>query len=893
MPYIVVENGDKKGKRVEIPDHGTIVVGRGSDADIAVSDHLCSRHHFQVRHNGSQFLIQDLGSSNGTFVNDRRLSEETWLATGDGIQAGETQLTFLTESASGTRGLVGKTVGGYRILDRVGRGGMGTVYKANQVSLNRTVALKILSHKAADDPSFVSKFKREAQAAGRLNHPNIVQCYDVGSDGGLHYYSMEFIENGSVEDMVRKNGKVDPELALAIMLDAAKGLEYAEKKRLVHRDIKPDNLMVNSEGVVKIADLGLARDADRTHEDEGIFGTPHFISPEQAQGQRVDTRSDIYSLGASVYYILAGETPFSGENVREIVQRQINEDPEPIRRLNKDVPTGLAQLVSEMMAKDPENRPKSARDLVESLESLSASMDKGNKSRIMLAVAAVLVLAGIAAWWFTRDTEPKKDEGGNTPTPIPSPAPHNPTQPGIRVAQERRETEALKKLHEVQLEATRLVGAAKTVEAMRNLATQYDQVAQEFGAEGDFPSTESALKAVEFARTLRTEADEMENAASQVAEAEQKKEEEAKKAATVVLNAVGKALGSEQWATALAELNKGLKNPVILGSTQANTLSQKIADVVSAAVAKAKADIVEADRELELGQFDIAESRLIKRKENLVAGFEPGAVPGAIAIEVSKIETSLTEFKEQRASALAAALEQDQKTATGVRMEVFRQICDSFQPNQARTRLESLKGELSTEPWKGQIDRDLEDIATLERLRDQYLKSIENDPPSVRKDKIAVPSPTDPNRDQVWDLKGYKDGALILERGRGRFRREVTFAEFSPAELYRRVFSSRLENPQGASRDVAIAHILSGKSQEAMEFVPDSETALMARCRKEVEATLLVKRIRKLESEADSDPMNYLQILPRVKRFISQYASTLVFLRNTNGTTPLKPVTHQ
>src|SRR5262249_25370051 len=149
-------------------------------------------------------------------------------------------------TGAGARGLLGKTVAGYRILDRIGRGGMGTVYKANQVSLNRVVALKILSHKTAQDPAFVKRFHKEAQAAGRLNHPNIVQVYDVGSDGGLHFYSMEYIENGSVQDLATKEGKLGADLALSIILDAARGLEYAEKRGLVHRDIKPDNLMINA-----------------------------------------------------------------------------------------------------------------------------------------------------------------------------------------------------------------------------------------------------------------------------------------------------------------------------------------------------------------------------------------------------------------------------------------------------------------------------------------------------------------------------------------------------------------------------------------------------------------------------------------------------------------------
>ena len=274
MPYLVVENGNRRGFKVEIPPGSKVVVGRDGRADIEGSDHLCSRHHFEVEATADGFTLRALGSSNGTYVNDERSIGDAALRHGDCIQAGETQLTFLVDAGQGARGLVGKTVGGYRILERIGRGGMGTVYRANQTSLNRTGALKILSPKIAEDPAFVSKFQKEAQAAGRLNHTNIVQVYDVGSEGGLHFYSMEYIENGSVQDLATREGTIGADLALAIVIDAAKGLEYAEKKSLVHRDIKPDNLMVNAEGVVKIADLGLARDAAKTVRETGSQGFP-------------------------------------------------------------------------------------------------------------------------------------------------------------------------------------------------------------------------------------------------------------------------------------------------------------------------------------------------------------------------------------------------------------------------------------------------------------------------------------------------------------------------------------------------------------------------------------------------------------------------------------------
>ena len=558
MPYLVVENGNNRGLKIEIAEGAKVTLGRDAKADVPVSDHLCSRCHFEIRSESGEFVLEDMGSSNGTFVNDERI-QRAILRHGDGIQAGETQLTFLLEGDQTGRGLVGKVLGGYRILERIGRGGMGTVYKANQTSLNRTVALKILSPKVAEDPTFVAKFQKEAQAAGRLNHPNIVQVYDVGSDGGLHFYSMEYIENGSVQDLATREGVVETDLAVEIVIDAARGLEYAEKKHLVHRDIKPDNLMVNSEGVVKIADLGLARDGGRnretgdTDDDEGIFGTPHFIAPEQAQGLAVDTRSDIYSLGASFYRLVTGNTPFQGDNVREIVSKQIHDAPKPVRDINRKVPANVAQIIEKMMEKDPDDRYANASDLLVDLERASARLDgSSNRTFIRAAAVSAIAAAGIAA--FVMFSGPNDDEGDKeNPKPAPVTAPNPQSQRDEEL--ERKRVEGLRAFGLIKVDDARLIGKDRTEQALTELATRFEAFAGEYTEA--LPKESEA--AANLARRLRDQVKELAAARARAEEAEARKLQSAEQHRDKTIAAADAAAAKGEWGAAVQALVEAVK----------------------------------------------------------------------------------------------------------------------------------------------------------------------------------------------------------------------------------------------------------------------------------------------------------------------------------------------
>ena len=201
----------------------------------------------------------------------------------------------------------------YEITEKIGEGGMGIVYKARQKSMERTVALKILMPKFSSRPRFVEQFIKEARAAGALNHPNIIQVHDVASENGVHYFSMEYIDGPTAMSLLRDQGTLSQQLACEIIRQTAKALSYAHENRIIHRDIKPDNIMLISTEAVKLADLGISKTFDEA-EAEGklkrIPGTPHYMALEASRGNKIDHRIDIYSLGVTLYQLLSGKTPF-------------------------------------------------------------------------------------------------------------------------------------------------------------------------------------------------------------------------------------------------------------------------------------------------------------------------------------------------------------------------------------------------------------------------------------------------------------------------------------------------------------------------------------------------------------------------------------------------------
>jgi serine/threonine protein kinase len=274
-------------------------------------------------------------------------------------------------------------VGGHRLLKRIGRGGMGEVYKALQLNMDRVVALKILTPRLAKDEKYIARFRREARAAGRLNHPNLVLVYDVGEDAGKHYFSMEYVEGRTVKEVLKREGRFTPASALTIIEQIAAALECAHRGKIIHRDIKPDNILLTANGTAKLADLGLAKVLEGSlHESEtqaGVtMGTPRYMSPEQARAEAsLDHRADLYSLGATLYHMLTGEAPFDGSSSLDILLKVLREPPPRPDRLEPLLPPPLTQLVLRLLAKDPAERPQTAAGVWREVRALRDDLEAG------------------------------------------------------------------------------------------------------------------------------------------------------------------------------------------------------------------------------------------------------------------------------------------------------------------------------------------------------------------------------------------------------------------------------------------------------------------------------------------------------------------------------------
>jgi eukaryotic-like serine/threonine-protein kinase len=249
--------------------------------------------------------------------------------------------------------------GRYRLEARIGAGGMAEVFRGFDTVLNRTVAIKTLNAPFARDASFVERFRREAQAAARLSHPNIVATYDSGTDGDTQYIVMEFIEGRTLAEFLGSGKTLTPDHATQVAGEVCNALTVAHTQGVIHRDIKPGNIMVTRDGSVKVMDFGIARlvsGPETAPQTSVVMGTATYISPEQAKGQAVDARSDIYSLGAVLYEMLAGRPPFVGESSVAVAYKQVNEVPEPPSAHHPEVPAALDAVVMRALAKNPANR---------------------------------------------------------------------------------------------------------------------------------------------------------------------------------------------------------------------------------------------------------------------------------------------------------------------------------------------------------------------------------------------------------------------------------------------------------------------------------------------------------------------------------------------------------
>ncbi len=448
----------------ELPRQGKLVIGSSSErASFVVEGQGVADVHCAIgRIKGGGWALRDLGSEFGTLLNGEPV-DATRLSDGDEILLGSKKLRIFSlaagksavatappaespaepsepeelvlpepkaapapevvpkpRPAARTASAGTPTIPGYQVDRLLGRGAMGDVYLSTQESLDRRVALKVLKPKLAGDQVFVQRFKDEARAAARLNHPNIVTVFDVGQSGELHFLSMEFMAGGSIEARLEELGPLPWREALDVLRDAAAGLVYAESRGIVHRDIKPENLMRNQDGVTKIADLGLAVQVEQETVDSSggkIFGTPHFIAPEIAKGEPADARGDLYALGVTAYRVLSGKTPFEGPTSRDILRAAMTEEPAKLGTLVPGLPARLEAIVHRLLEKDPDRRPPSASILLKELEAIRAGDPAGAapaagqapKSKAGLVVGAVVVAAAAAAYVALSGGEPTPD----------------------------------------------------------------------------------------------------------------------------------------------------------------------------------------------------------------------------------------------------------------------------------------------------------------------------------------------------------------------------------------------------------------------------------------------------------------------------------------------------
>lgn len=274
----------------------------------------------------------------------------------------------------------------YEIIDKVGSGGMADVYKARCHRLNRFVAIKVLKNEYSDDKNFVKKFRGEAQSAAGLSHPNIVNVYDVGDDNGLHYIVMELVEGITLKSFIERKGQLEVKEAIGISIQIAMGMEAAHTNHIIHRDIKPQNIIISREGKVKVTDFGIAKATTSNTITSNAMGSVHYLSPEQARGGYSDEKSDIYSLGVTLYEMLTGEVPFAGDNTVSVALLHIQGEAIPLREINPSIPLSVEKIVQKCMQKKPERRYLSASDL---MIDLKRSITNPNGDFVVIPAAVV------------------------------------------------------------------------------------------------------------------------------------------------------------------------------------------------------------------------------------------------------------------------------------------------------------------------------------------------------------------------------------------------------------------------------------------------------------------------------------------------------------------------
>lgn len=941
MPIIVFESGPQQGQTVRISPGESLLFGRDPSAPVPLLDNKASRSHFRIKEHKGQYFLRDLKSTNGTRVNDQPVGDFVRLRYEDRIQVGGTVAAFLPEPAAKTDPdlggrdpgattdvsipspssssppsvseeatdeptpvpappprknldendpLVGRTLGGYELLSVVGKGGMGTVYLANQLSLHREVALKVLSKGMTEDETFIQLFFQEARAAGQLNHPNIVQVYDVAQEENLYFYSMEYLPQGSVEDLLSEAGAISIERATAVVLDAARGLVYAERKKLVHRDIKPENLMIGEDGIIKIADLGLAKslaEGSGKAGKEGILGTPHFISPEQARGKDVDTRSDLYSLGASFYRLISGRTPFVAKRVKEIVRAQINETPTPIQDIVPEVPDDVAAVLEQLMEKDPEDRFQSAEELVLALEEIQRVHHYGDgKGRSRSIIFASLIIAAaivITAVFLVKspDTNSSNDSNQATlPTPKPGPDPNL----------EKTQSELLEARAEVAFQAAAMKEQSEgktqaVVKSYREVARLYEQTSWGKKAWERVGSIDQELKTIELENKRR-------NA-------------RAKSALEQVTRGIEQALGTKSFVQALVIWSEFSDRDML---TSHDALAPDYLNLQKRVVDGSRAWWQElsgqAEASRQAGEIEKALTLAARGRDHeglVVKSSDPAPFAEIVAIRAE-------------ASALYDAILVDRNRVENEAYDRDRQLfLETYRKARGRlraldfsgavTQWDSVEDRAETEAYRTVIKAWSEAYREASSTHDTGLATLAK---NLQESTIPVTIPNGPNRGKPGELTQINSQGLVVTRtvSRQRVTDRFSWNDYTDESLkYFIDLLSEAGRQGGVSLDrVALVAALLGEYQRAESVMPRLRTGGGSPdpttpspqedpIRQFVARELLAERLYQ-SAKGRATSGSYQPALDDLEIMANQYATTSAFLTRTDGSSDLVKRVH-
>ncbi len=384
---------------------GTLEIGRDPSSDLRLDDKLVSRHHARISETADGVVIEDLGSSNGTLVNDDEIAGPTYVAAGDTLLIGASVIRLSAEEpvtvappdfeapppegappeapTERTEPLgIGSELAGYRLEAVVGRGGMGLVYRAEHLRLKRKVALKVLPPELAADADFRQRFESESRLAAAIDHPNIIPLYDAGEVDGLLFLTMRLVDGLDLDALLKRDGPMAPEMAVSVVEQIGAALDAAHARGLVHRDVKPGNLLIAMGAGTPatphcyLTDFGLSKDTfaplGLTRAGEFV-GTIDYVAPEQIQGIALDGATDQYALGCVLYQCLTGHPPFENPNELDVMQSHLSADPPAVTARRSDLPRPIDAVVARAMAKAPEDRHPSCTAMASAARAAIAS----------------------------------------------------------------------------------------------------------------------------------------------------------------------------------------------------------------------------------------------------------------------------------------------------------------------------------------------------------------------------------------------------------------------------------------------------------------------------------------------------------------------------------------